>query len=228
MAHGVAQALGRRRDVVSVLLHGSAARGLARADSDVDLFVVLAPTVEVVESMPRVAEELALDVLAYTEADWRARFARPNPTWLYGWAEAVPLFDPSGVGARLVSDAERLLGGYRTPNQVTAELLDYWRHVRPKMSGALDSGSERAIGLMAAISVDRLIETLFAVNDRPNPPGSNAGRLRMLEALTQPENLVARLDDLLTASAAARGRACLDLVDDLVELLSVHLRSATR
>ena len=202
----------------AVLLHGSVVRGQQRPDSDIDLLVV---TDDNRRQLPRhqALDGFDVEAIVGTSSEWQGRLDRDQPTLTYAWAEARPLDDPAGVGATLVKYARNRLDTYTTPDIVRQNLRQWWQHVAPKLAASRDRTDVEA-GIAAAISLDKIIETLFAVNNRPNPPAaSTPRRLALLTDLTVPAGLHDLFAAATTGTAHQRAHACLQLIDQTPPLL---------
>jgi predicted nucleotidyltransferase len=168
IATSVAAEAIERRDAIAVLLTGSVARGDAVASSDVDLIFVTAPGVDLAGMRRELRDDVLVETVARSEAEWRERFRRPTPRWVYAFVEAEVLFD-SGVAARLISDANDVKTGYLTPMSVLDDLAVGLWHGQGKLDRALASNDPVVRGYHAAVAVDWIIDALFAVHDIPLP-----------------------------------------------------------
>jgi predicted nucleotidyltransferase len=203
-------------DVLAVLLAGSVARGSARPDSDVDLLVVCPEDVTRPVRYRRV-NGLLVEVAAKSQAEWEQRFRRSQPMWVYAWLDAEALHDGNGVAARLSSLARLRFADYRAPAELRQGLAGFWWHVRPKMAAVLAAGDLQAVGYFAGTILEAVVETVFAVHDRPLPPGSQ--RFEVLKALPLPPERRELLARLCVGDPAQRLGAALELVDGMAPLL---------
>jgi predicted nucleotidyltransferase len=206
LAATVAAELSSRHDVIAVMLHGSVARGDATTSSDVDLVVV------VVEDPPGSAmkryirDGILIECISRSETAWRDRLRRPMPRWLWALLESQILYDEGDVAARLLQDAQEARRAYRTPQATLDEMAAAFWHGQSKVDRAVSRADALLRGYQAAVSVDWVIDALYALHDVPLPAASR--RLHHLEEV--PLDAVVRRDWelLLTGNVDERIAAC--------------------
>lgn len=199
-AQGFARELSDQREVDAVLLHGSTVRGQTVESSDVDLLVVITDDgVELGRFHHR--NELVVDLVTHGREDWLERLRRPRPMWLCAFMEAEPLVD-HGPGAHLVEVARRRYEAYRTPDATKTELADASWHGRAKLTRAQRSAGAEAGYWAWVYFVDAIIGMLYAVADRPLPPGSR--RFDLVGTLDLPVHQLALVEQLCAGSARGR------------------------
>ena len=207
----VANEIGRRTDVLAVMVGGSVARGDHVASSDVDLVVVTSDDAQLATS-----ERSLVEWIARTESAWLLRFDRPKTSWLYAFLDVRIVMD-TGPAARLCTAAKSMLSTYRT-SAAQRELLATWLwHGQAKLDRARANGDPAVKGFHAALFVETLLDGLYAVHDVPLPAGA-----RLLEHIHRVP-LTARerqlLDSILTGDTQRRFGAICDLATDLREQL---------
>jgi hypothetical protein len=170
IASVVAAELAQRDDVLAVLVVGSVARGEQLDISDVDLLAVSTGDATDSPSSRMLRDGSLVEIWGKTEAAWAQRFGSARPMWTYAFLEADVVYD-TGPAARLRAAAQRAYAGYRTPEEVRQELAVSLWHGRPKLQRAVRAGGEHA-GYWAAVFLPGILDGLYAVYDRPRPPGS--------------------------------------------------------
>ena len=211
----MAEELARQDDVLAVLLVGSAARGTEIATSDIDLLTVLSGEGSE-RTRPRTLRDgYLIEIWAKTEAEWEERFRRARPRWIYSFFEADVLHD-TGPAARLRSAAQAAYGDYETPEEVREELAMMLWHGEPKLRRALQAGGEQA-GYWASVFLPGILDGLYAVHDRPPPPGSR--RLDLLRTLPISAEERRHVTVSCTGSANERLRAIAVLLEMLTHRL---------
>jgi hypothetical protein len=215
----------RRADagVLGVLLVGSLARGTARADSDIDLLIVLADE-GAKRAYPRRYGEIAVEQGARTAAGWLQQFSPSrvgDESWGYAFLDGVILHDPHGAVARLVAAAAAAHAAYRVPGHIREHYAWLWDHVRPKMEAVLRGGDATEIGWAAAVMTKPVIETLWAINGRPLPSLDLGCFQRNLDDLAIPRQAPALVRDLFKAAP----EECLRLHLRLLDLAMPYLRA---
>ncbi len=179
IARTMADELARRQDVLAILLVGSAARGDAVDESDVDLLTVLSRNGDV-QPMLRIRRDgVLVEVLGHSEAGWEERFRRARPMWIYAFLEAEALYD-SGPAARLRRCARSAYDAYETSEELRTQLVALLQHGEPKLRRALRAGGEQA-GYCAALLLPVIVDGLYAAHHRPQPAGSRC--LKLLHTL---------------------------------------------
>lgn len=205
--------------VRGVLLSGSAARGTARPDSDLDILVVAT------SAPPRRSRsyEVPVDLVVRTADEWREHLAPTrigDESWGYAVLDGVILHDPAGVVARLVADARDRHARYRVPAHIRDHYAWLWQHVRPKMLAVLHRGDPVEIGWAVSAMTDHLVRTAWAVNDLPNPSLDLGTFQRHLDDLTVPTGVADRIRAFLRLPPTEALRAQLALIVDLEPLLA--------
>lgn len=217
VALAVAAEAVQRRQVIAVLLSGSIARGDAVPCSDVDLVFITIPGVDPVGLRREVRDGVLVETVSHSEPEWRERFNRPNPRWIYAFLEAQIVHDDTGTAGALIAEAADARKRYRTPTSVLDELaLGFW-HGQAKLDRALASDDPRVRGYQASIAVDWIIDALFAVHDAPLPPASR--RLDYLASVPLDQEVDRNWSMLLTGDMETRLLAAAALIGWLRAIL---------
>jgi predicted nucleotidyltransferase len=208
-----------RRDeaIIGVLLAGSLARGDALPGSDIDLYVLLRDgrpkTSFAVERDGILVERMGAD-----EAAIRQRFIE-RPMSLYTYLDGRILHDPAGRLADLTALARQLFDAYRT-SEAERQAIAYWlASVRRKLAAARAAGDERKAAYLATTTAWKIMEGLWAANDRPVPP-SGAVWPHLGDLADEPSPLVAWLDRLVRGSTPERLEAAAVLMDSVIPRLA--------
>jgi predicted nucleotidyltransferase len=207
-------------EVRGIMLAGSAARGTARVDSDLDVLVVTAGTGD--RPWQSRSRALPVDLVVRTATQWRARFAPVrvgHESWGYAVLDGVILYDPDGVVAALVAEVPEIHARYRVPAHIREHYAWLWQHVCPKMLAVLDHDDPVEIGWAAAAMTNDLVRTVWAVNDLPNPSLDLGTFQRHLDDLAVPAGVADRLRDILRLPPGAALRRQLELVAEITPLL---------
>ena len=204
IAERVGAALAERDDALAVLIAGSVCRGEHVATSDVDLLVVTTEDSLLEVGPRRLVDGLLVEWIARPEAEWLARFDRPKTSWLYSFLEAEVLMD-SGPAGRLVKAARGVLETYRTPAELRELLATTLWHGQAKLDRAQAAGKPRELGYWAALCVESVLDSLYAVRDVPLPAG--ARRLAYLHLVPLTEDEDALIETMLTATPTGRFEA---------------------
>ncbi|WP_350353294.1 nucleotidyltransferase domain-containing protein [Microbacterium sp. A8/3-1] len=204
-----------------VVLHGSVAQNAHRPASDVDL-VAIGPTSVGFEILE--VNGLRIELITRTFDGWLEAFAREVPAWAYAWTDGVVLVQSGRNAESLVAAGTRALQSYRPRRSSLVEHVEFWEHVRPKLAEAASRGDDTEIGYSMGLSMQRLVESLFLMNDVVPSPVSNMRTFDRLLHLPAPERLDARLRTMLThPDVRTRAQEKLILIDDLVEAIRAKL-----
>ena len=213
VADAVAEELAERPDVLTVMISGSVARDVHTPASDVDLTVVVCDGAETATSRA-LRDGILVEVAAFTEEGWLARFDRPKTSWLWHLLDSVVVYD-TGPGERLRVAAEATRVQYRTAPELLGRLaVELWHH-QGKLDRAARSTDQMEEALSAALSTPTLLDALYAVHDVPLPPGSR--RLELLHRVSLSEKERRLVERLLTTDPASRLEAA--------RTLSAHVRT---
>jgi predicted nucleotidyltransferase len=175
--------------VRGLLLTGSLARGTARADSDLDVLVVISEQA--------------------TDDGWRSA----------AFLDAVVLHDPEGTAARLIADAAGIHKHYEVPAPVKAHYTRLWHHVRPKMLADLSHGDPTEIGWASAVMTNDVLRTAWAASGLPNPSLDLGTVQRHLDDLTIPADAPAQIRAILRAPPRESLQRQLDLIAAILPYL---------
>lgn len=201
--------------VWGVLLTGSYARGDATPGSDLDFWVLLR---DVLERRFR-AEQVDgawLEIHYRNLSQARIRLTQ-EPIELYNHLDGRILHDPDSHLAQLRAQAAQMFENYRTP-EAEARAIAYWLSgVRRKLEAAFAASDTVKIGYLSSTSAWKILEGLWAANNKPMPPSGSVGaHLGRLELPLTPAQLS---HDLFAASPEVRGRTALHLMDWTLERL---------
>ncbi|MEM7130148.1 MAG: nucleotidyltransferase domain-containing protein [Chloroflexota bacterium] len=212
-------------NVLGVVLVGSLARGTARRDSDIDLLVVQAGGERVTERQSH--GQIVLECTFRTSASWAKQFIPTqvgDESWGYAFLDGLILYDPSGVVVELVDSAAKMHSAYRTPKHIVDHYLWLWSHMRPKMKAVLQSRDATEIGWSAAIMSHPIIQTIWVINDLPQPSLDLGCVQRHLNDLTLPTEAPDLIREMLQASPESTLRIQLRILDTVVPKLKEQAR----
>ena len=210
----VTNSLCRDKNVRGVLLTGSRARGDAHPGSDLDLLVL-------VDSLtgPSFCAEIVADTLVERHFRDRVRAkARllENPVELYSYLDGRTLYDPDGLLAELTEFAGNRFETYRTSACEKSAIFYWLKSASLKLNAAMAAGDTQKLGYYASINSWKVLEGLWAYNDKPMPPaGTVWAHVSDLQAV--PESLEVSLRELFEGDARRRAQVMLELINWLLE-----------
>lgn len=200
--------LSERPEVLGVALFGSAARGDARTDSDVDVYVLVKDgSWRDIETRDGKHYEFVYASASESEAFWKA-----NPhDYVKLWTDARILFDPEGQLAAFRKDAERFRE--QGPPQPDPKAIAHGRFDADDQLRAIRA-LQHSDPATAALALHRLIERLsevfFSLRGRWVPPPKE--RLNQIRELAP--KLGRAFDTIYVAEAiGTKVEAAQDLVD---------------
>ncbi|HRW07984.1 MAG TPA: nucleotidyltransferase domain-containing protein [Caldilineaceae bacterium] len=207
-------------NVLGVILVGSLARGTARRDSDIDLLIVQTTGERVTARHSH--GPIVVECTFRTAAMWTQQFTPMkvgDESWGYAFLDGLILYDPGGVVAELVDSAAQAHATYQTPKQIVEHYIWLWSHVRPKMERVLHSGDTTEIGWSAAVMMHPIMQTVWAINNRPLPSLDLGCVQRHLNDLTLPPNAPDLIREMLQVSPESALRLQLQILDTVESLL---------
>lgn len=158
-------------DVLGVLLTGSIARGDALPGADLDLRMILTDGM----SRPfRTEWQLGVHLEAeYNDEPAASRDIETNPMNVYAYLDGRILYDPRGILARLTRQAQERFENYRCPERERARVAYWLASALEKIKGAMAGDDTLKAAYVAGTTSWKILEGLWATNDRPTPPNSS-------------------------------------------------------
>lgn len=206
----------RDRRVTAVLLTGSLARGDALPSSDLDLHVLLRSG-----TLPSFSSEIRGGVLIERKAaDFETLRTRIDngPMEVYSYLDGRILHDPEKQLERLCVIARNRFTAYRSAPQERREIAYWLRSASGKIVGAREAGDKLKAGYLTATTSWKILEGLWAANDKPMPP-SGAVWAHLHELTDDPKPLTCWLHKLFCGDTEERTKAAIVLARRVVALL---------
>jgi len=180
-------------DVAGLLLAGSVARGDAGPSSDLDVYVLLR------DGCARAfrSEIRGGILIEYKSADFGHALARieRNPVEVYAYLDGRILRDEGDRLAELAAFAQQAFRTYKMPG-AERQGIGYWlQSADIKVRAALEAGDELKVAFTVATTSWKILEGVWAVNDKPMPPsgGVSAHLADLTLQPPQPTDWFARL-----------------------------------
>lgn len=206
--------LRRNENVRGVLLTGSRARGDAYPTSDLDLLVLVTSRIGASfcsETVDGMLVEQHIRGLEKAKARLLERSVE-----LYGYLDGCTVYDPDGLLAELTKAARERFENYRTPADEKSAIFYWLGSVRLKLSAAMDAGDLQKLGYHSSINSWKVLEGLWALNDRPMPP-AGAVWAHVPNLQNAPKDSLASLRKLFEGNPLDRAQTMLELIDWLLE-----------
>lgn len=203
-------------EVIGLLVHGSVARGGASPLSDLDILILLREGCR----RPFRAEyhQGVLVEWKYRDSDRALHELEINPMEIYAYTDGRPVHDPLGRLARLVAVARDRLTSFRAPPEKRVQLLHWMRSTRDKIMAADAAGDTMRAAYLVTVNAWPILETIWAVNDRPTPP-QGAVWAHLVDLVRHPPDR-SGLETLFAGDSVARVHAALDLIRWLLPKLA--------
>lgn len=203
-------------DVTGLLLAGSVARGDASPSSDLDICVLLR------DGCTRAfrSEVRQGTLVEYKSADFAHALAQIecNPMEVYAYLDGRILRDEGNRLAELTALARRVLRSYRTPD-AERRGIGYWlQSADIKVRAALEAGDELKAAFIVGTTSWKMLEGVWAVNDRPMP-SSGGVKAHLADLDLQPPAPADWFSRLFLGESSARIETGLGLIAWLVPLL---------
>lgn len=194
--------------VVGVLLEGSLARDDANPGSDID-FRMLLKDGHKRSFHTETRNGLRLEIHYADLSQAQARL-KEHPMDVYAYLDGRILYDPAGRLAQLIELAKEQFDSYRLPHG-ERERLSYWlTTTREKINAAVDAGDVFGAAFIATTSSWKILEGIWAANDKPMPP-VGAARAHLRDLTTTPEGMEALIRELMLGSVTERTNAATTL-----------------
>lgn len=161
--------LSNDRTVSGVLLTGSVACGCASENSDVDIIALCGRHCFETHFTDGILVETSFVTYEYAVEKLNA-----DPMDVYHYLDAEIAFDRDGRLSQIMALAKQKYENYRTPQKVRDGLYHWLMTARIKLETA-DPLKKR---YLAHINSWKILEAVWAVNDKPMPPAGTAYRKR--------------------------------------------------
>lgn len=193
--------------VTSVALMGSVAYGLATDDSDLDILILCDKDEFVTKEVNGITVEIH-----FQKYETSRKKLESNPMDIYKYIYSKAVFD-NGKFAELFNEANRLYSNYITPEN-EKESIKYWlSSAKSKLLSAIKSGDMIRVSYLTATNTWKVLEGVWALNNKPMPPSSIA--YNTYDKLDFPlENW---FEGLFVGDVLARANAMIEVINIICE-----------
>ncbi len=160
--------LKQNKAVEAVLLTGSVAYGTSTDDSDLDLIVI--------SNENRFVSKYTDGILVEThfnKFDTLINRLESNPSEVYKYLYSKIIYDDGSL-AKLMSRANEIYNGFSTPTKDMEDICYWLSSTKIKLIAAMSSNDEMKISYLLSTNTWKVLEDVFARNDKPMPPSSLA------------------------------------------------------
>lgn len=196
--------LKQNKKAEAVLLTGSVAYGTATDDSDLDLIVISNENRFVSKYTDGILVEIH-----FNKFDTLIKRLESNPSEVYKYLYSKVIFD-NGSLAKLMSRANEVYDSY-SASKKDMESISYWlSSTKIKLIAAINSNDEMKISYLLSTNTWKVLEGVWARNDKPMPP-SGLAFAKHAELKYIPYDKW--FNGLLMGNCISRAKAMLDIID---------------
>lgn len=206
--HSLVSEFQKDRTVEGILLNGSVAAGTATELSDLDMIVLGKKDGFESKTIDTVPVEIHFVVF-----DSAVKKLESNPMEVYKYLDAIIEFD-NGKAREIISYAEKIFLNYRVPEKELRGLVYWLKSTKLKLEAAFSKQDMLSVSYLSATNAWKVLEGMWAVNQRPIPPSSCLYRkYTELERIPHPD----WFRGMFTGDIAVRGKNELDLIGWILE-----------
>lgn len=152
--------------VKGIMLIGSVSYGIANKYSDLDLIVLCDKDQFVVKEVDGITVEIH-----YSKYETLLHRLESNPIEVYKYLYSKIILDNGSLKA-LIEKAKNIYQNYQTPIK-EKDNIKYWlKATKIKLISALENKDELKLSYLLSTNTWKLLEGLFAINNKPMPPSS--------------------------------------------------------
>lgn len=162
------QILKKNEKVEAVLLIGSVAYGTATDDSDLDLIVI--SNEDRFES--KYVENILVEI-HFHKYSTLVKCLDNNPNEVYKYLFSKIIFD-NGQLENLIAKAKEIYNSYCIPEKEKEDICYWLTATKIKLLSAINSNDEMKISYLLSTNTWKVLEGVWAKNNKPMPPSSIA------------------------------------------------------
>lgn len=197
--------------IESILLTGSVSDGTATELSDLDMIVLGQK-----EAFVSYLTDGVFVEIFYTTFNNAVEKLKTNPMEAYKYLDAKIEYD-NGRGNEIIEYAENILDHFCVSEKERSEICYWLKSTALKMKSAFLKQDAVLISYLTATNTWKVLEGIWAVNQKPIPPSSSLyRRYKDLKNVPYPH----WFENLLTGSAENRGKAIIEIIDWILKQLN--------
>lgn len=191
------------KSVGGVILMGSVAYGTATDDSDLDILVLCDKDEFVTKYVDGILVEIH-----FQKFETLLKKLESNPMEVYKYLYSKVIFD-NGKFTELLNKANEIYINYTTPEKEREGIIYWLSSVKIKLLSAIKSGDITKLSYLISINTWKVLEGVWAVNNKPMPPSSLA--YNTYNKLDLP--LEIWFEKLLVGDVFARAKTMIKVID---------------
>ena len=208
--HNLVREFKKDSTVEGVLLNGSVAVGTATEESDLDI-IVLGKKEEFVSQLI----DSVLVEIHYTSFESAINKLRTNPKEVYKYLDAKIEYD-SGKAQEIITYAENTFENYHVTQKERNEIAYWLKSIKPKLEAAFSKQDLLLISYLVSVNTWKVLEGIWAVNQKPVPPASSLYRRYKELELIPSQNW---FEGLLIGDPEHRGQIMIESIDWILKRL---------
>ena len=192
-------------DVSGVLLMGSVAQGTALPESDLDIMILCGKN----EFRTSFVDGVPVEYI-FTTHDFRLRKLHDNDMEVYHFLNSKITYDASGKLDELMKLALEKYNNFKTKPETKAQISHWLSSARLKLIAAINSKNMAERNFITATNSWKIIEAVWAVNDKPVPPSGSVTRFKNTLSLLPSSDWFERL---FSGGDALKSTAMLEMIE---------------
>ena len=188
----------------------SVAVGTATEESDIDI-IVLGKKEEFVSQLI----DSVLVEIHYTSFESAINKLRTNPKEVYKYLDAKIEYD-SGNAQEIITYAENTFENYHVTQKEMNEIAYWLKSIKPKLEAAFSKQDLLLISYLVSVNTWKVLEAIWAVNQKPIPPASSLYRRYKELELIPSQNW---FEGLLIGDPEHRGQIMIESIDWILKRL---------
>ncbi len=202
--------LKRDEAIKGILLTGSVACGTAFETSDLDLILLSNKD----QFITKIIDDILVETTFITFEKAKQKL-QSNPIDVYHYLDSKILYD-NGQLFQLLNEAHQIYDKYQTPKNEKKAICHWLKSTQIKIKSAIDTNNDLMSDYYMSTNVWKLLEGIWAVNNKPMPPSSTTFRsynnLHIIPFLNW-------FESLFLTDKKQRNQAMLQIIDWLLPLL---------
>lgn len=195
----------KENDIYSIVLMGSVAYEKATAESDIDILVICNKD----EFQSKWIDGIFVEI-HYCKYSTLKKRLKSTPAEVYKYLYSKIICD-DGKFKRLMNLAEDIYNNYQTPAK-EKESIKYWlASTKLKLLSAINSGDVLKASYLISTNTWKVLEGVWAMNDKPMPPSSIA--FHFYNKLVF--NIENWFDSLMIGEPLARAKVMVKIIDSI-------------
>lgn len=192
------------KSIEGVMLTGSVACGMETVFSDLDMIVLCGEN----KFTSSVINGISVEI-HYMTSDKALEKLNGSPMEVYRYLDGKIEYD-NGNLKKLIDRAAEIYNNFNINNKEKNDIIYWLKSTKAKLEAALSCNDETRTAYLTAINTWKVLEGIWAVNNKPIPPASSLyRRYKDLENIP----FEGWFERLMTGSAQSRAKAMVEEID---------------